>query len=106
MMPWTSILLTPLRDPVAPTSWEPSVLTRSKHRQRQEAEGGPYLVPPLRRKTKDRLHYSERYESTPICKLGPDPESVTVVEMPTGSGEVVEEGHIATIHEVSAHAVM
>ena len=36
----------------------------------------------------------------------PDPESVTVVELPTGSGEVVEEGHIVTIHEVSAHAVM
>ena len=48
-----------------------------------------------------------------ICKLGlkhlctmyqPDPESVTVVELPVGSGEVVEEGHVVTIHKVSAHA--
>ena len=60
---------------------------------------------------KDRLHYTKRYESTPNCKLGlkhlcticqPDPESAMVVELPIGSGEVVEEGHI-TIHKVSAH---
>ena len=35
----------------------------------------------------------------------PDPGSATVVELPIGSGEVVEEGHV-TIHEVSAHAVI
>ena len=50
-----------------------------------------------------------------ICKLGlnhlctlsqPDHESVTNVELPIGSREVVEEGHGVTNHEVRAHAVM
>ena len=36
----------------------------------------------------------------------PDPGSVTIVELTIGSGEVVEEGHVVTIHEVSAHAVI
>ena len=35
-----------------------------------------------------------------------DLESVGVVELLTGSGEVAEEGHTVTIHEVRAHAVM
>ena len=35
-----------------------------------------------------------------------DLESVGVVELLTGSGEVVEEGYTDTIHEVRAHPVM
>ena len=34
-----------------------------------------------------------------------NPESVTGVELPIGSGEVVKEGYVVTIHEVSTHAV-
>ena len=33
-------------------------------------------------------------------------ESVGVVKLLTGSGEVVEEGHTVAIHEVRAHAIM
>ena len=69
----------------------------------------------LRRRTKDRLHYSKRYGSTPICKLGlkqlctmrqPDPESVTIVELSTGSGEVVEEEHAVIINRVRVQTVI
>ena len=38
--------------------------------------------------------------------VGMDLESVRVIELITGSGEVVEEGHTVTIHEVRAYPVM
>ena len=36
----------------------------------------------------------------------PEPESVTIAELPIGSGEVIEEGHTVIIHEVGVRAVM
>ena len=35
-----------------------------------------------------------------------DPESARAVELPIGSGEVVEEGSTVTFHEVRAHAIL
>ena len=36
----------------------------------------------------------------------PDPESVTIVELPIGSGEVAEEEHAVTINEVRVQTVI
>ena len=72
------------------------------------------MFPPLRRRTKDRLHHSKRYDSIRLQAGSkalstinqPDRESATSVEPPIGSGEVAQEGHAVTNHEVRAHIIM
>ena len=90
-------------------------MTRSKHRQHQEREWAPYLAHPTLAENEgsstplqevwiyaDLQAGSEAF----VYNVQPEPESVTVVELPIDSGEVVEENHVVTIYEVSAHTVM
>ena len=63
-----------LDTPLDPASWGPSALAQSERRQRQGPEGAPYPanLAENETRTKDRLHYPKRYESTHLLHAGPE----------------------------------
>ena len=100
---------------MAPTSGGPGVFIRSKRRQLQELEGAQYLAPPASTENEGSSKlfqevwiYADLQAGSEaiVYNAQPDPESVTIVELPIGSGEVVEEEHAVTINEVRAQTVI